>query len=76
MSAIEELEKTVLALPLEQRIVLAESLLDSLPRTVQIWSDAEELAEVERREREIESGEVRPLSEAEFWQRVEARRKQ
>lgn len=76
MSAIEELEKTVLALPLEQRIVLAESLLESLPRTVQVWSDAEELAEVERRELEIESGEVRPLPEAEFWQRVEARRKQ
>ena len=31
MSAIEELEKAVLALPVEQRAWLAESLLSSLP---------------------------------------------
>ena len=75
MSAIEEIEKTLLALPLAQRVVLAESLLDSLPPTGEVWSEAEELAEVERREREIESGQVRPLPEAEFWSRVEAGRK-
>ena len=44
MSAIEELVKTVLALPVEQRAVLAESLLDSLPPTGEMWSEAEELA--------------------------------
>ena len=75
MSAIEEIEKTLLALPLAQRVVLAESLLDSLPPSGEVWSEAEELAEVERREREIESGQVRPLPEAEFWSRVEAGRK-
>jgi len=75
MSAIEEIEKTLLALPLAQRVALAESLLDSLPPTGEVWSEAEELAEVERREREIESGQVRPLPEAEFWSRVEAGRK-
>jgi putative addiction module component (TIGR02574 family) len=75
MSAIEEIEKTLLALPLEQRVVLAESLLDSLPPAGDVSSEAEELAEVERREREIESGQVRPLPEAEFWKRVEAGRK-
>ncbi len=75
MSAIEELEQTVLALPVEQRVVLAESLLDSLPPAGEVWSEAEELAEVERREREIENGQVQPLAEADFWQRVEARRK-
>jgi putative addiction module component (TIGR02574 family) len=75
MSAIEELEQTVLALPVEQRVVLAESLLDSLPPAREVWSEAEELAEVERREREIENGQVQPLAEADFWQRVEARRK-
>ena len=63
MSAIEELEKTVLALPVEQRVVLAESLLSSLPPADEVWSEAEELAEVERREREIESGQVHPLPE-------------
>ena len=75
MSAIEELEKTVLALPVEQRVLLAESLLDSLPPLGEIWSEAEELAEAERREREIESGAVQPIPEAEFWKRVEAGRK-
>jgi len=75
MSAIQELEKTILALPVEQRVTLAESLLSSLPPMDEAWSEAEELAEVERREREIESGQVQPLSDAEFWPRVEARRK-
>ena len=75
MSAIEEIEKTVLALPVERRVLLAESLLSSLPPLSDPWSEAEELAEVERREREIESGQVQPLPEAEFWKRVEAGRK-
>ena len=75
MSAIEELQKTVLALPVEQRVVLAESLLNSLPPAGEAWSEAEELAELERREREIESAQIQPLPEAEFWKRVEAGRK-
>ena len=75
MSAIEELEKTVLALPVEQRVVLAESLLNSLSPAGEAWSEAEELAELERREREIESGQIQPLPDAEFWKRVEAGRK-
>ena len=75
MSAIQELEKTLLALPVEQRVVLTESLLDSLPPAGEDWSEAEELAEVERREREIESGQVQAIPEGEFWRRVEAGRK-
>ena len=75
MSAIEEIERTMLALPVEQRILLAESLLSSLPPAREEWSEAEELAEVERRESEIESGQVQPLDETEFWKRVEAGRK-
>ena len=75
MPRIEEIEKAVLALPLEQRVLLAESLLDSLPPMGEDWSDTEELAEAERRDREIESGQVQPLNEAEFWSRVEAARK-
>jgi putative addiction module component (TIGR02574 family) len=74
MSAIQELEKTLLALPVEQRVTLAESLLSSLPPLDETWSEAEEMAEVERREREIESGQVQPLPEAEFWRRIEAGR--
>ena len=74
MSAIEQIEKTVLALPIAQRVTLAESLLSSLPPVGEAWTEAEELAEVERREREIESGRVQPLADAEFWWRVEAGR--
>jgi hypothetical protein len=63
------------ALPVEQRVLLAESLLGSLPPVGQEWSEAEDLAEAGRREREIESGAVPPLDQAEFWRRVEAGRK-
>jgi putative addiction module component (TIGR02574 family) len=75
MSVIEEIEKKVLALPVEQRVMLAEALLGSLPPVEEVWSEAEEMAEVERREREIEGGQVHPVPEAEFWRRVEAGRK-
>jgi putative addiction module component (TIGR02574 family) len=72
MSAIREIAKRVLALPLDQRIFLAESLLESLPPAGAEMTEAEEMAEVERREMEIESGQAQPLGEAEFWRRVEA----
>ena len=72
MSTIKEIEETVLALPLEQRVLLAESLLDSLPQAGSEMTEAEELAEVERRERQIKNGQVQPLSETEFWRRLEA----
>ena len=75
MSAIKEIEKTVLALPLHQRVLLAESLLGSLPPVEAEWSEAEELAEAERRDREIQSGQVQALNDAEFWRQVEASRK-
>jgi putative addiction module component (TIGR02574 family) len=75
MSAIKDIEQAVLALPVEQRVQLAESLLDSLPLTGDEWSEEKELAEVERRERQIESGEAQPIPETDFWKRVEARRR-
>lgn len=75
MSAIKNIEEAVLALPVEQRAQLAESLLESLPPAGDPSSEAEDMAEAERRERQIERGEVQPVSENEFWQRVEARRK-
>ena len=66
MSAIEEIEKKVLALPLEQRVFLAESLVESLPPLGEEMTEDEEMAEVERREKGIESGQAQPLSDAEF----------
>ena len=75
MSAIKDIEQVVLALPVEQRVQLAESLLESLPLAGKDWSETEELAEVERRERQIESGEMQAIPEERFWEKVEARRK-
>jgi hypothetical protein len=72
MSAIQEIERRLLALPIKQRAFLAESLLDSLPPIGHAMSEAEEMAEVERRDMEIESGVVLPLTDAEFWRSVEA----
>ena len=62
-------------MPIKQRVGLTESLLDSLPPAGEDWSEAEELVEVERREREIESGQVKAIPEGEFWRRVAAGRK-
>jgi hypothetical protein len=72
MVAIEEIEHKLLALPLKHRVFLAESLLASVPPVDEGMTEAEEMAEVERREREIETGEVRALTDAEFWREVEA----
>jgi len=72
MVAIEEIEQKLLAMPLKHRVFLAESLLASVPGAAQEMTEAEEMAEVERREREIETGQVRPLTDLEFWRQVEA----
>jgi hypothetical protein len=72
MVAIEEIERKLLALPLKHRVFLAESLLASVPPVSEEMTEAEDMAEVGRRERQIESGQVRTLSDAEFWREVEA----
>jgi hypothetical protein len=67
MTPIQEITTTVLGLPVRDRVHLVESWLASLPDA---WGDASEvadLAEAERRDREIESGRVQPLGETEFW---------
>ena len=46
MSAIHEIQKAALALPLEQRVLLAESLLGSLPPVSEEWTESEEMTEV------------------------------
>lgn len=75
MTAVEEIQKQALALGLKERVQLVESLLISLPPMTDEWSEAEELAEAERRESEINAGQVQPLQDGEFWQRIEARRR-
>lgn len=73
MTAVAEIKKQALALGVKERASLAESLLGSLPPIAEEWTEAEELAEAERREREIESGQVQALHDGEFWERIEAR---
>jgi hypothetical protein len=75
MTAVEEIKKQALALGIEARVHLVESLLSSLPSPAEEWSEVEELAEAERREREIETGQVQALHDGEFWERIEARRR-
>ncbi|HEX5219499.1 MAG TPA: addiction module protein [Verrucomicrobiae bacterium] len=75
MAAVEEIKKQALALGVKERVQLAESLLGSLPPAGEEWSEADELAEAERRDREIETGHAQALHDGEFWQRVEARRR-
>ncbi len=63
--SVQELELEIARLPKADLAALAR------------WFDAfvleaEEMAEVERRDAEIESGKVKPLSEAEFWRSVDA----
>ena len=75
MTAVEEIQKHALNLTPRERALLAESLLSSLPPISVDWTESEELAEAERRESEIENGQVQALHDGEFWQRVEANRK-
>jgi putative addiction module component (TIGR02574 family) len=74
MAAVEEIKKQALALGVKERIQLAESLLRSLPPVAREWSEAEDLAEAERRDHEIETNRAQALHDGEFWQRVDARR--
>lgn len=74
MTGLEQIERTVLELPAQQRAWLAESLLASLPSPSDADGEDADLEEAERREREIEAGLARPLSEAELWRRVESSR--
>ena len=72
MVAIEEIDQKLLALPLKDPVFLAESLLASVPPADEEMTQDEELAEVARRERQIEAGDVRALNETEFWRQLES----
>ena len=74
MTEILEIEKAALNLPIGQRVWLAQSLLDSLPPPSQDLCETAEIEEAERRQWEIETGQVQPIDEAELRRRVDARR--
>jgi hypothetical protein len=67
---LNEIEQEAIALPERQRVDLVRTLLDTLPPAGADVSDEEAM----ERDREIESGEVEPLSHEEFVRRVQAKR--
>lgn len=72
-TASADIAKAVLKRPAGRRVWLAQSRLDSVPTTDEEVSEAAEMEEAERREREIETGPVRTISEAELERQVQAR---
>jgi hypothetical protein len=67
---LSQIQQEAVALPERQRIDLLRTLLDTLPPAGTDISDEE----VAKREREMESGQVQPLSHEEFVRRVQAER--
>jgi putative addiction module component (TIGR02574 family) len=68
---LTEIEQEALALSESERASLAAKLLDTLPPPGTDISDEE----VERREREMDSGEVTPILQEEFVRRVQKERR-
>lgn len=70
MSTLQEIEAAVLRLTDKDRLQLADKILGSLPPPPVAAAPEEILAEAIRRDAELESGKVKPLSETEFWDGV------
>ena len=72
MATISEIEKLAMALPEEQRAVLAANLLESLPG---VLSDSDEgVAEALRRNAELDADPKQALSLAELDSQIRRRR--
>ncbi|MEY4814433.1 MAG: putative addiction module component [Verrucomicrobiota bacterium] len=67
MSTLQEIEAAILRLPESDRLHLADTLLGSLPLPPAAHEPDEIIAEALRRDAELESGRVQPLSEEQFW---------
>ena len=68
--SLKEIEREALALSERDRTALIAALLDTLPDAGSDVSDEEVL----KRERELDSGTVEPLSHEEFVRRVQSER--
>ena len=73
MSTLQEIEAAALRLPDKDRLHLADKILGSLPAPLAPAEPEEILAEAIRRDAELESGEVLPLTEGAFWAGVRRR---
>ena len=69
---VSELLKKALALPVEARAALANSLLESLDETIDEGAEEEWNAEIARRIQELDSGKVKPIAWAEARRQVSA----
>ena len=67
---LSQIQQEAVALTERQRVDLLRTLLDTLPPSGTDVSDED----VAARERELESGQVEPLSHEEFARRVQAER--
>jgi hypothetical protein len=67
---VEEIEHEALALPEQDRVSLLSKLLATLPAADSQIADEV----VEQRERDLDSGKVSAISQAEFVRRVQANR--
>ena len=74
MTKLADIEVAALRLPDKERFHLADKLLGSLPPPPDASEPDEILAEALRRDAELESGQVKPLSEDAFWAGVRRKR--
>jgi putative addiction module component (TIGR02574 family) len=58
---LKQLADQALALPEDERLILADVLWASVPNAAELEVDDELIAEIERREAEIASGAVKPI---------------
>ena len=73
MSTLQEIEAAALRLPDKDRLHLADKILGSLQAPLAPTEPEEILAEAIRRDAELESGDVHPLTEEAFWAGVRRR---
>ena len=74
MTKLADIEGAALHLPDKERFHFADKLLGSLPPPPDASEPDEILAEALRRDAELESGQVKPLSEDAFWAGVRRKR--
>jgi hypothetical protein len=73
--SVAEIRKSAANLPVAKRAKLAAWLLDTLPPASDEDAGADGVKEAARRREELDSGEVSPVGEKEFWSGIERERK-
>jgi len=73
MSTLQEIEAAALRLSDQDRLHLADRIFGSLPAPLAPAEPDEILAEAVRRDAELDSGAVQPLTEKAFWAGVRRR---